>query len=345
MLKAVLLSNPRNHWHRAEVEYDAGEAPKQHLEVISDATASIVSENDSPDVPFRYSVNPYRGCAHGCAYCYARPSHEYLGFGSGTDFERKIVVKRRASELLRAAFERPTWGGDCVILSGNTDCYQPLEAELELTRGCLEICAEYRNPVHIITKSCLVERDLDLLEELQRVASVTVSVSITFWDAAVARAIEPYAPTPARRIACVRRLATAGIPVGVNVAPIIPGLSDRDLVPILEASREAGAVSASTQLVRLPGSTAEVFVSRLREALPLRADKVLNLTREARNGKLNDPRFHSRMRGTGAYAATLEALYEATVRRLAFPGFPSEPPNKSSFRRPNRSKQLSLFER
>jgi len=343
VLKVLPQSNPRNRWHRTEVEYDPGEVPRQRLEVLTDTTASILSENDSPDIPFRFSVNPYRGCAHGCAYCYARPSHEYLGLGSGTDFERKIVVKHRAAELLRSAFDRPSWEGDCIIFSGNTDCYQPLEAEAELTRQCLAVCAEYHNPAHIITKSSLIERDIDLLQKLHGVAGVSVSISVTFWDAAIARVIEPYAPTPTRRIESVRRLSAAGIPVGVNVAPLIPGLSDRDLVPILEAAREAGAASASTQLLRLPGSVAEVFVSRLREALPQRADKVLNLIREARDGQLNDPRFHSRMRGAGGYVATLEAIYESTVHRLGFPGFPEE--RRGSFRRPNRDKQLSLFER
>ena len=342
VLRKLGVSNPRNRWHSTEVEYEPGEVPQQSLEIYVDDTASILSENQSPDIPFRFSLNPYRGCAHGCAYCYARPSHEYLGFGSGTDFERKIVTKPRAAELLRAAFERPNWAGDTVMLSGNTDCYQPLEAELGLTRQCLEVCAEYRNPVHVITKSALIERDIDVLQRLAREASVGVTLSVTFWNAEVARAIEPYAPTPARRIETIRRLTDAGISVGVNVAPLIPGLSDRDLVPILEAARAAGAVSASTQLLRLPGSTVEVFTERLRDALPGQAEKVLKLTREMRGGKLNDPRFHMRMRGEGGYATTLLGIYEATVNRLGFPEFPEA--RSGTFRRPKAERQLNLFE-
>lgn len=342
MLRTLASSNPCNRWHRSEVQYDPGQEPRQSLELFDDDSASILSENKSPDVPFRFSVNPYRGCAHGCAYCYARPTHEYLGFGSGTDFERKLVVKRRAPELLQAAFERSSWTGECIIFSGNTDCYQPLEAELSLTRQCLEVCARYRNPVHIITKSALVERDLDLLQQLHRDASVGITISVTFWDAHVARSVEPYAPTPARRVETIRRLSEAGIAVGVNVAPLIPGLSDRDLVPILQAARTAGAIAASTQMIRLPGSAADVFVERLRQALPLQAEKVLKLIRAMRHGELNDPKFHARMRGHGGYADALTKLYETTVCRLEFPGVPAA--RTDSFRRPSQQKQLTLFE-
>jgi len=201
MLRRLPLANPIHRWQRDHVEYEPGEAPEVGLEIYEDASKGILSENDSPDLSFRYSINPYRGCAHGCAYCYARPSHEYLGFGSGTDFERKLLVKLHAPELLAAAFERKSWHGELLVLSGNTDCYQPIEARYELTRRCLEVCRDYRNPVHIITKSTLVERDIDVLSELHAVASVAISVSVTFWDAEVARAIEPYVPAPRRRIA------------------------------------------------------------------------------------------------------------------------------------------------
>ena len=341
MLRSLLQSNPTNRWERAQLEYDLGEAPRQSLQVYVDETASILAENQSPDIPFRFSLNPYRGCAHGCAYCYARPSHEALGFGSGTDFERKIVAKPRAAELLRATFERKGWQGECIMFSGNTDCYQPLEAELELTRQCLEVCAEYRNPVHVITKSALIERDLELLQRLHERASIAVTISVTFWDPDVARALEPYAPTPARRIETIRRITQAGLSVGVNVAPLIPGLSDRDVIPILEASREAGAVSASAILLRLPGSAATVFSERVREALPGRAEKILRRVREMRGGKLNDPRFHSRMSGQGGYATALMTVFDSTVSRLGFSGF--REPEAHTFCRPNRSGQLSLF--
>ncbi|MGC4092209.1 MAG: PA0069 family radical SAM protein [Polyangiaceae bacterium] len=341
MLRALSQSNPRNRWEAANREYDLGERPRTALQVFEDDSRSVVASNDSPDVPFRYSLNPYRGCAHGCAYCYARPSHEYLGFGSGTDFERKLVAKPRAAELLRAHFEKPSWAGELLVLSGVTDCYQPLEAELELTRQCLEVCAEYRNPVHIITKSALIERDIELLTRLHERASVGVSVSVTFWDAAAARAIEPYAPAPRRRIETIRRLTAAGIPVLLHIAPLIPGLADRDVIPILEAAREAGARSAIYTQLRLPGSVAEVFEQRLREAFPERAEKVLSRIREMRGGRLNDSRFHERMRGEGEYAASVDAMFRATLRRLGYEKF--REPRTGTFQRPSQAKQLDLF--
>ncbi|HEU4582475.1 MAG TPA: PA0069 family radical SAM protein [Polyangiaceae bacterium] len=322
MLRRLPLANPIQRWQRAHIEYDPGEVPEVGLEIYEDETKNILSENDSPDLPFRFSLNPYRGCAHGCAYCYARPSHEYWGFGSGSDFERKLLVKRRAPELLAAAFERKSWRGDLLVLSGNTDCYQPIESRYELTRRCLEVCRDYRNPVHLITKSTLIERDIDVLCELHAVASVGISVSVTFWDAGVARAIEPYVPTPRRRIETIRRLTQAGLPVMVHVAPVIVGLSDRDMIPILEAAREAGALSALMMPVRLPGSVAEVFEARLREALPLRADRVMARLREMHDGKLNDPRFGYRQRGQGRYAEALQQSFEATCRRLGFGELP-----------------------
>jgi DNA repair photolyase len=344
MLRRLPLQNPVNGWQRAHVEYDPGEAPEVGLEVYEDNTQSILSTNDSPDLSFRYSVNPYRGCAHGCSYCYARPTHEYLGFGAGTDFERKLVIKPRAAELLEEAFEKSSWRGDLLVFSGITDCYQPIEARYELTRRCLEVCRTYRNPVHIITKSTLVERDIELLGELHERASVGVSVSVTFWDAEVARIIEPYVPTPRRRIETIRRLSAAGIPVVVHAAPLILGLSDKDMLPILEAAREAGATSAMMMPVRLPGAVAEVFETRLREALPLRAERVLSHIREMRGGKLNDPRFGSRQRGEGQYAAALQQTFEATARRLGFVEMPE--PRPSTFQRPTakRSGQLGLFD-
>ena len=234
------ISNPPNPWASTEVEYLEG-APEMRLEVFEDGSRKILAENDSPDVGFRWSVNPYRGCFHACAYCYARPSHEYLSFGAGTDFDRKIVIKRHAAALLRQAFAKKSWQRETVVFSGVTDCYQPLEASYRLTRGCLEVCVEHANPVGIITKSALIERDVDVLTALARVASVHVTVSIPFWDTERARAIEPYVPTPARRIKVIETLAAAGISVGVNVAPVIPGLNDEDIPKILTAARETRA--------------------------------------------------------------------------------------------------------
>lgn len=277
--------------------------------------------------------------------CYARPSHEYLSFGAGTDFERKIVVKPNVAELLREAFEKKSWQGELIMLSGNTDCYQPLENEYRLTRSILEVCAEYRNPVHIITKSALVERDIDLLQRLNAEASVGVSVSIPFWNAETARKMEPFVTTPARRMKAVERLAAAGIPVTVNIAPLILGLGDRDMPSILEAAAAAGARGASLIALRLPGAVKEVFSERLRAGFPLAAEKILRRTREMRGGKLYDSRFGARMSGEGEFYQTVERLFQQTCDRLGlnrYDGHRKEHPN--TFRRPtDKNGQLRLF--
>jgi DNA repair photolyase len=356
-MRSLPLRNPPNRWHRQSVELEVelgAEAPNVQLTVFEDETRQILSDNDSPDLGFRYSINPYRGCLHGCSYCYARPSHEYLGFGAGADFERKIVIKPRAGELLREAFEKKSWQGELILFSGNTDCYQPLESKYQLTRACLAVCLEYRNPLHIITKSALVERDADLLAELAALGAASVTLTIPFWDPGVARAIEPLVPTPKRRIETVRRLTERGIPVSVNIAPLIPGLSDRDMVHILEAAKEAGAVGAAMIPLRLPGSVEPVFVERLREQFPLSAEKVLARVREMRGGKLNDPRFGMRMQGEGPYIDTVRLLFDQTARRLGLKaremggqnGINDErpAPTETTFRRPtDRGGQLRLF--
>jgi len=341
VVRRLSLANPPSRFERFRVEYTE-EAPEAPLELYDDSSQSILSENESPDLGFRFSLNPYRGCLHGCAYCYARPTHEYLGFGAGSDFERKIVVKRRAAELLRQTFEKKSWQGELVVFSGNTDCYQPLEQKLELTRACLAVCAEYGNPVHVITKGVLVERDLDLLTQIMKKAGAGVTLSVPFFDAEVARAMEPYAPPPLRRLEAVRRLADAGLPVGVNVAPLIPGLNDRDLVPILEAARAAGATSAGMVPLRLPGSAAAVFTERLRASFPLAADKVLARVREMRGGELNDGRFGARMQGRGRYIETVHELFRVTLKRLGYEEREISP-RASAFRRPQRG-QLGLFD-
>src|SRR4051794_36143962 len=271
-MRPVPVSNPPNPWASTEVEYLEEPPPEMRLEVYEDQTREILATNDSPDVGFTWSVNPYRGCFHGCAYCYARPSHEYLSFGAGTDFERRIMVKPRAPELLAAAFRRKRWRGETVVFSGVTDCYQPLEASYRLTRRCLEVCADFANPAAIITKAPLIERDLDVLSRLAERASLHVVLSIPFWDAERARAIEPYVATPQRRMRTIAALAARGLRVGVNVAPIIPGLNDQDIPRVLAAAAEAGAVSAGYVLLRLPGSVKQVFEERLRAQLPLAAD-------------------------------------------------------------------------
>jgi DNA repair photolyase len=336
------LANPPNPWAASEVEYLDGEAPAAGLEVYEDQTRGILAHNDSPDVGFSWSVNPYRGCFHACAYCYARPSHEYLSFGAGTDFERKIVVKTRAPALLREAFDAPKWTGELVAFSGVTDCYQPLEASYRLTRGCLDVCVEYCNPAAIITKAPLVERDIDVLQELARVAQATVSVSIPFWDEAKARAIEPFVTTPARRMRIIERLARAGLRVGVMVAPIIPGLNDEDMGDVLRAARDAGASWAGSALLRLPGPVKQVFEERLRASLPLRAERVLHRIRDTRGGKMYDPRFTVRGRGEGPYAEAIHSLFEQTVRSLGLAtGSVAGARAPPTFRRPRG--QLGLF--
>ncbi len=337
------ISNPPNPWLSTEVEYLEDEPPPDaRLEVYEDHTREILAGNDSPDVGFSWSVNPYRGCFHSCAYCYARPTHEYLGLGAGTDFDRKITVKPDAPRLLREAFERPSWKGELIVFSGVTDCYQPLEASYRLTRACLEVCAEYRNPVGIITKAPLIERDLDVLQDLNRAASAAVTVSIPIWDREHAHAIEPYVATPQRRMKTIERLAAAGLDVGVNVAPVIPGLSDADIPQILQAAHAAGARRAGFVFLRLPGSVAQVFEERIRAALPVRAERILNRVREARGGKLYDARFGIRGLGQGNYAEAARALFESTARRLGlnqdFHGHSAD-----SFQRPGRGRQLPLL--
>jgi DNA repair photolyase len=248
--------------------------------------------------------------------CYARPTHEYLDMGAGTDFDTKIVYKPRAAELLRGAFDAAKWKGELVMFSGVTDCYQPFEAKLRLTRACLEVCLEYRNPVSVISKSALVERDIDLFQQLAAEADCHVSVSLAFIDAEAARAVEPWAPSPERRLKVIEAMARAGVPVGIMVAPIIPGLNDRDLPALLARAREAGASSAGWALLRLPGAVAPVFEERVRAAMPLRADKILARVRDTRSGKIYDSRFHVRGRGEGRYAETIAALFEATALRV-----------------------------
>jgi DNA repair photolyase len=336
------LANPPNPWATTDVEYLEGEAPVAKLEVYEDHTRGILAHNDSPDVGFAWSVNPYRGCFHACAYCYARPTHEYLSFGAGTDFDRKIVAKMKAPQLLRDAFDDPKWQGELVAFSGVTDCYQPLEASFRLTRGCLEACAEYRNPTAIITKSPLIERDIDVLQALARETQVSITVSVPFWDEAKSRAIEPFVTTPARRVRTIERLARASLRVGVMVGPIIPGLNDEDLGEVLRAARDAGAQYAGSVLLRLPGPVKDVFEERLRAALPLRVDRVLRRIRETRGGKMYDSRFSVRGKGEGPYAEAIGKLFEQTAEKLglATRRFADET-SPTTFRRPRG--QLALF--
>ena len=313
-----------------------GESPAAELEVYEDHSKSILSRNDSPDLGFRWSVNPYRGCFNACCYCYARPTHEYFGFGAGTDFERKIFVKRNAPQLLDAAFRNPSWMGERIMFSGVTDCYQPLEAAWKLTRGCLELCLAFRNPVGVITKSLLIRRDAELLAALAREADASVSLSIPFLDERIARLIEPGAPTIRRRFETMALLARAGVPVGIGVAPLIPGLNDQDIPGLLKEAKRCGARFAFRTLLRLPGSVKAVFFHRLQEVLPMSAAKIEHRIRETRDGALYHSEFGMRHHGTGAYWEAIDHQWELWARRVGFNQDADDPPRPSTFRRPPR---------
>lgn len=311
--------------------------------LLKDATKSVLASNDAPDVGFDVGINPYRGCGHGCSYCYARPTHEYLGFSAGLDFETRILVKESAPELLAEALSSKRWKPQVIALSGNTDAYQPVERRLGLTRRCLEVLADFRNPVQIVTKSHLVTRDIDLLTELAAYDAASVLVSLTTLRPEVQRAMEPRAATPARRLDAIRALADAGVPVGVIVAPVVPGLTDDELPSILEAAASAGADHAAYILLRLPHGVKELFSTWLGQHFPERKDKVLNRIREMRGGKLYDARYAVRGRGQGPWAEQLRALFGVTTRRLSLDKRPLL--SAGSFRIPAsaRGPQTDLF--
>ena len=334
------VDNPPNPWNDTQVEWL--DAPQAELEIFEEEAKTILSENDSPDLGFRFSLNPYRGCFHACAYCYARPSHQYWDFGAGTDFERKIVVKINAPEKLRETFLKRSWKGELIVISGNTDCYQPLEASYKLTRGCLEVCRDFRNPVALITKGALIRRDLDVLAALCREASAFVTMSIAFSDDAMSRKIEPGTPSPSTRFAAMRALSEAGIPVGVGVAPIIPGLNDSQVAEILERAKDNGASRAFRVMLRLPSEVKPVFFSRLQEAYPDRAQKVLHAIQEMRGGALYRSQFHERQKGTGQRWEAIEWLFELTCRKLGLNNTEKHPEPAQTFRRPDG--QMRLFE-
>ncbi len=311
------VDNPPNPWLTYSVEW-IGEPPPAKIEVFEETeTRSIISTNNSPDVAFDHSINCYRGCIHGCTYCFSRPTHEYLGYGAGTDFERKIIVKVRAPELLRKELMKSSWQGDQIVFSFTSDPYIPLEANYKLTRGCLEVCAAFRNPVGIVTKSALIRRDIDVLQQLARDASVGVYFSIPFADYDIARAVEPFAPSPNARFEAMKALADGGIEVGIGIAPTIPGLTS-DIPELLQRAKDCGAQKAFINMLRLPGSVAPYFEQRLREKLPTKADRVLNRIRDARGGKLNSSVFGERMRGKGQYWEAQEQLFNVFCKRLGF---------------------------
>jgi DNA repair photolyase len=335
------VENPPNPWLTHSVEW-LGEPPETKLEVFEETdTRSIISHNNSPDVSFDYSLNCYRGCIHGCTYCFSRPTHEYLGYGAGTDFDRKIVVKVHAPELLRKELMKPSWKGDEIVFSFTSDPYIPLETHYKLTRRCLEVCAEFRNPVGVITKSALIRRDIDVLQQLSREASLGVFFTIPFTDREAARAVEPFAPLPDARFHAMADLAAAGITVGIGIAPVIPGLST-DIPELLKRARDAGATHAFINMLRLPGSVAPYFQERLHAKLPTKANRILNRIREAREGKLNSAVFGERMRGKGQYWEATERLFRIHCERLGFNKKHTRGLDvRSTFRRP--TAQPSLF--
>ena len=311
------------------------------LRVNKDTSRSIIATNDSPDVGFDASLNPYRGCEHGCVYCYARPTHEYLGFSAGLDFQTKILVKEDAPDLLRRELSSPRWQPQVIAISGVTDPYQPVERRLEITRRCLEVFVEFRNPVAVVTKNYLVTRDLDLLGELARHQAASVFLSITTLDGSLSRIMEPRTSHPERRLAAIEALSGAGIPVGVLVAPVIPGLTDHELPAILSAATRAGATFAGYTPIRLPHAVAALFEEWLTQHFSDRKEKVLNRIRAMRGGKLNDPNFGSRMQGKGIFAEQIKELFTLACRKS---GIDDSGPELSTaaFRRPS-GPQLSLF--
>lgn len=312
------LSNPSGRFERMELSYDPD--PDDPIQVKTqffyDATKSIISYNDSPDVGFDASLNAYRGCEHGCIYCFARPTHEYLGLSSGLDFETKIFVKINAATLLRQELAAKHWKPQVVVVSGVTDCYQPFEKKLGITRACLEVFEDFRNPIAIITKNYLVTRDIDILSRMAKWHGARVNISITTLDGRLAAALEPRASQPQRRLLAVKQLSDAGIPVNVMVAPIIPGLTDDEIPAILKASAEAGAESAAYTMLRLPYNLKLHFEQWLEQHEPLRKQKVLNRLREMRGGKLYDAQWGKRMRGEGEYYDSIKQLFEIHTRKL-----------------------------
>jgi DNA repair photolyase len=337
-------ANPANRFEMISLERDADWNPEQDpspkTRFYQDRSQSIVTFNQSPDIPFEASLNPYRGCEHGCSYCYARPFHEYLGLSAGLDFETKIIVKENAPELLKRELSSPKWKPQELAMSGVTDCYQPIERKLRLTRRCLAVLAEFRNPVSITTKNALVTRDLDLLRELAAHQAVHVNLSINSLDAELARKLEPRASSPKQRLAAVELLSKAGVPAGIIVAPVIPALNDHEIPAVLTAAKAAGARWAYTEILRLPLAVTPLFEQWLNAHFPQKKDKILGRIRAMRGGKLNDARFGSRMRGEGIFADQISQMFHVACRKV---GLPEEGPelSTSAFRRPG-GKQMAL---
>jgi DNA repair photolyase len=337
-------NNPDNRFVPLRYEPDPDAPPGERefrSEVYRDVSKSILSRNDSPDVPFEWSVNPYRGCEHGCIYCYARPTHEYFGLSAGLDFETKLFVKENAPELLRAELMNPKWQPAPIVFSGVTDCYQPIERSFRLTRRCLEVLAEFGNPAGVITKNALIERDLDVLQGLARHDLASVAITITTLDETLAAKLEPRAATPRRRLATIAALAGGGVPVHVMTPPVIPGLTDHELPALLRAAADAGASSANYTLLRLPHAVDPLFDDWLARAVPGQRDKVLRRIEDARGGKRYDPNFATRMRGEGRIADEIGELFAFAKERAGLTARP-RPLALDRFRRPG-PQQRSLW--
>src|SRR6184192_54850 len=342
--------SPANRFERLHVDLtdidvvdddpDAEERPRRATQYFRDATKSIITRNTSPDVGFETSLNPYRGCEHGCIYCYARPTHEYLGFSAGLDFESKIMVKTNAPELLRAELESPRWNPQTLVMSGVTDPYQPIERKLCIARGCLEVLAKFRNPVAIITKNRLVTRDIDLLCGLSAHNAVAVNVSVTSLDSNLQRVLEPRTSSPQARLDAIRQLRSAGIPTGVMVAPIIPGLTDHEVPGILEACAKAGAQFAAYTIVRLPWAAAPLFEHWLEEHFPDRKEKVIGRIRDLRGKRLNNSQWHTRMTGEGIFAEQIASLFKVACGHAGIGGRPTL--STESFRKSTTQLHLNL---
>ena len=337
-------SNPPNRFEHLSFERDADWDPEQdplpRTVFLRDRSSKIITTNDSPDVGFEHSINPYRGCEHGCVYCFARPTHEYLGFSAGLDFETKIMVKEDAPKLLREELSAPGWVPKVIALSGVTDPYQPVERRLKLTRGCLEVLAEFRNPVTVVTKNNLVTRDLDLLAELAGCRAAAVFISVTTLDTELRKILEPRTSPPGARLATIGALAKAGIPTGVLVAPVIPGLTDHEVPAILEAAAAAGASFAAQATLRLPYAVAPLFEEWLARHLPEKKDKILNRIRALRRGRLNNSVFGLRLRGEGIFAEQMARLFQVACRRAG--GLDREPELSTAFFRRPAGAQLEL---
>jgi DNA repair photolyase len=311
--------NPVNRFEKIDVTWDDPEdiaGAFKKTQYFVDTSKTVLTKNDSPDVGFDVGLNPYRGCEHGCIYCYARPYHEYLGLSSGLDFESKIFAKKNAAELLRKELSSPKWQPQVIAMSGITDCYQPVEKHLKITRSCLEVLAEFKNPVGIITKSHLVVRDKDILQELAKDNAVQVFISITSLDPNLSKILEPRASLPRLRLSTINELSKAGIPVGVMVAPIIPALNDTEIPALLKAAKENGATRAGFTVMRLPYAVKDLFRDWLKKHFPDRAQKILNRIISMRGGHLNNPHFRSRMRGHGIYAEEIAQLFSLYVKKL-----------------------------